>query len=65
MPGVSENGGIDIIVGNPPYVRSKNIAVETKKNLPLWSTSKVGNADLYIPFFEIGLSLLTENGILG
>lgn len=65
MPNTSENGGFDIIVGNPPYVRSKNIDTETKKNLPLWSTSKVGNADLYIPFFEIGMSLLNTNGILG
>ena len=65
MPAVCENGGLDIIVGNPPYVRSKNIDVETKKNLPLWSTSKIGNADLYIPFFEIGLSVLTDEGLLG
>jgi len=65
MPGVLTNGGIDIIVGNPPYVRSKNIDTKTKQNLPFWRTSKVGNADLYIPFFEIGLTLLTDNGILG
>lgn len=65
MPGVKENQGLDIVVGNPPYVRSKHIAPETKLNLPLWSTSKVGNADLYIPFFEIGMSILNENGLLG
>jgi adenine-specific DNA-methyltransferase len=65
LQGVGENGGFDIIVGNPPYVRSKNIDVETKKNLPLWSTSKIGNADLYIPFFEIGLTILSETGLLG
>ena len=65
MPNMIENGGFDIIVGNPPYVRSKNIDAETKKNLPLWSTSKVGNADLYIPFFEIGMSLLHDKGMLG
>ncbi len=65
MPGVSENGGFDIIVGNPPYVRSKNIDAETKRNLPLWSTSRIGNADLYIPFFEIGLTNLASDGLLG
>lgn len=65
MPNVANNNGLDIIVGNPPYVRSKHIDNETKKNLPLWSTSKVGNADLYIPFFEIGLTALNENGFLG
>lgn len=65
MPGVIENHGFDIIVGNPPYVRSKHIDPATKQNLPLWNTSKVGNVDLYIPFFEIGLSVLNERGLLG
>jgi len=65
MPDVNENRGFDIIVGNPPYVRSKHISSQTKKNLPLWNTSKVGNVDLYIPFFEIGMSVLNENGLLG
>ena len=65
MPGVSENKGLDIIVGNPPYVRSKHIDSTTKQHLSNWNTSKTGNADLYIPFFEIGVSLLCETGILG
>ena len=65
MPDVEANGGLDIIVGNPPYVRSKHIDTEVKENLSLWKTSKVGNADLYIPFFEIGLSALSATGKLG
>ena len=65
MPNVANNNGLDIIVGNPPYVRSKHIDNETKKNLPLWNTSRIGNADLYIPFFEIGLTALNEHGLLG
>lgn len=65
IPTVATNDGFDIIVGNPPYVRSKNINTEAKKNLSLWETSKVGNADLYIPFFEIGMTLLNANGLLG
>lgn len=64
MPNVTTNNGLDVIVGNPPYVRSKHIDKETKKNLSFWSSSKVGNADLYIPFFEIGLTALNENGLL-
>ena len=62
---VQSNKGLDIIVGNPPYVRSKHISTVTKQNLSLWKTSKGGNADLYIPFFEIGVSLLNKEGILG
>ena len=65
MQEVKDNGGFDIIVGNPPYVRSKHIDPLIKQNLALWNTSKVGNADLYIPFFEIGMSVLCDTGILG
>ena len=65
LPVVHENAGFDIIVGNPPYVRSKHIDNATKQLLPRWQTSRVGNADLYIPFFEIGMSALCEDGILG
>lgn len=65
LPNVQENGGFDVVVGNPPYVRSKHIDADTKQLLPRWKTSRVGNADLYIPFFEIGMSVLHDNGILG
>lgn len=65
LPTVYENGGFDIVVGNPPYVRSKHIDLATKQLLPRWQTSRIGNADLYIPFFEIGMSVLREDGILG
>ena len=65
LPSVYENGGFDIVVGNPPYVRSKHIDAATKQVLPRWQTSLIGNADLYIPFFEIGMSVLREDGIMG
>lgn len=65
LPDVQMNGGFDIVVGNPPYVRSKHIDADTKRLLPCWQTSRVGNADLYIPFFEIGMSVLSDDGILG
>lgn len=57
--------GFDCVVGNPPYVRSKNILHATKQFLSSWETAKTGNVDLYIPFFEVGISLLNEKGILG
>lgn len=57
--------GFDVVLGNPPYVRAKNLSSETKKLLADWEVTKSGNPDLYIPFFEIGLKYLKENGILG
>lgn len=62
---IKNNEGFDIIVGNPPYVRAKNLDEGTKKMLSDWAVTKSGNPDLYIPFFEIGLKYLNVNGILG
>lgn len=65
MPGVTDNGGFDIVVGNPPYVRAKHIDTESKNLLPRWQVARCGNADLYLPFFEIANSILCENGVMG
>ncbi|WP_163324350.1 Eco57I restriction-modification methylase domain-containing protein [Draconibacterium mangrovi] len=57
--------GFDIVVGNPPYVCSRNIDNESKLLLKNWTVCSTGHPDLYIPFFEIGLSILKEDGVLG
>lgn len=62
---IKRNGGFDIILGNPPYVCSRNMDEETKLLMSDWESCKTGHPDLYIPFFEIGYKLLNENGILG
>ncbi|QQS52856.1 MAG: SAM-dependent DNA methyltransferase [Bacteroidota bacterium] len=62
---VSQNNGFDIIVSNPPYVGSTKIDSESKHLLKNWSVSSSGKADLYIPFFQIGLENLNNIGILG
>lgn len=58
-------GGFDIIVGNPPYVCSRNMSPETLHLLKQWEVSRTGHPDLYIPFFQIGLENLNPSGILG
>lgn len=65
MPRVVENGGFDIVVGNPPYVRAKHIDDESKVLLSRWQVARCGNADLYLPFFEIACGILREDGVLG
>jgi len=62
---IYENSGFDCIVGNPPYVTLRNIDTESRLLLKNWSVANDGNTDLYIPFFEIGIKYLKENGILG
>src|SRR5690606_31556252 len=62
---IKVNKGFDLIVGNPPYVRAKNISQSSKTLLSNWTVTKSGNPDLYIPFFEIGLTQLNDIGVLG
>ena len=62
---VNQHGGFDAIVGNPPYVGASKIDEESKALVKLWEVSKTGKADMYIPFFQIGIENLTPNGILG
>ena len=57
-------GKMDFVVGNPPYVRVHhlNTSLEDVKNFLF---AKNGMTDLYIVFYEIGIKLLNEHGILG
>jgi len=57
--------GFDVIVGNPPYVCSRNIDDESLELLKNWSVCSSGHPDLYIPFFQLGIELLRNDGILG
>ena len=57
--------GFDIILGNPPYVCSRNINPGTKQYLMNWEVCSSGHPDLYIPFFQIGIENLVTDGFLG
>lgn len=58
-----ERGGFDIVIGNPPYVRHENI-VEFKEAFKNQFACYVGTSDLYVYFYEKGITILRENGIL-
>ncbi len=62
---LNEFNGLSIILGNPPYVCARNLDIETKEKLKNWEVCQSGNSDLYIPFFQIAVENLSENGILG
>jgi len=58
-----ENGGFDIVIGNPPYIRYEKIKSDREiyeKNYKCFFSS----VDIYILFYELGYNLLKENGTL-
>jgi adenine-specific DNA-methyltransferase len=62
---INDFNGFSIILGNPPYVCARNLDKETKEKLKNWEVCQSGNSDLYIPFFQIAIENLAENGTLG
>ena len=62
---LKRHGGFDAIVGNPPYVGASKIDEESKILVKQWEVAKSGKADMYIPFFQIGIENLRQGGILG
>lgn len=60
-----EFDGFDVIVGNPPYVCSRNLSKETHEKLKSYEVCLSGHPDLYLPFFQIATDMLNEGGCLG
>ena len=60
-----EFSSFDVIVGNPPYVCSRNVSKETKQKMLKYEVSQSGHPDLYIPFFQIAYDMLADGGKLG
>lgn len=59
------SGGFDVVAGNPPYVRQEMIPNELLVEYRRQFVTMYDRADLYIPFIEKALSLLTKGGALG
>ena len=55
----------DVIVGNPPYVCSRNLSAGTHAKLKRYEVCRSGRSDLYIPFFQIAIEMLDKNGVMG
>ena len=61
MFGLTE--GFDVMIGNPPYVRQEQLAA-FKPIFQQQYACYTGTADLYVYFFERGLRLLRDGGVL-
>jgi type I restriction-modification system DNA methylase subunit len=62
---VMKDGGFDIIIGNPPYVRQETLGEEFKAYARQNFETYAGTADLYIYFIEQAHKLLKPNGYFG
>ena len=51
----------DVVIGNPPYIRYDNIPDTMKELYKIDFKTFKGRCDIYVPFYEKGLSLLKEN----
>ncbi|CAI8301674.1 MAG: Modification methylase PaeR7I [Euryarchaeota archaeon UBA443] len=61
---VRDNGGFDIVLANPPYVRQEDIDESTKKNWVKNSEGLVsGKSDLYIYFYARAKQILRKGGV--
>lgn len=63
---IFKNGGFDVVVGNPPYVKLQSInsndLVQTKYYENKYEVAS-GRFDLYVLFIEKALNIIKENGI--
>jgi type I restriction-modification system DNA methylase subunit len=61
FPEIMRNGGFDVVIGNPPYVRQEVLGSYKLYFEQCYQTYH-GIADLYVYFIERGISLLKPNG---
>lgn len=60
---VFEDGGFDIVLANPPYVRQEEIDKDVKKKLlELYAEAMTGKSDLFVAFYARGLQVLRDGG---
>ena len=63
FPQIFKNGGFDVVIGNPPYgaeldEKSKSYIIDNYKTCEY-------NVNSYVVFYEKGLLITKENGLLG
>lgn len=62
-----DNGGFDVVIGNPPYVDSEEMTRSMPELREVYARkfeSAKGNWDLFVLFIEQGIDLLVKNGVI-
>ncbi|MCL2735712.1 MAG: Eco57I restriction-modification methylase domain-containing protein [Propionibacteriaceae bacterium] len=58
------DGPFDIVIGNPPYVRQELLPPHLLAQYRRDYSTMIGRADIYVAFFQKGLTALGQNGQL-
>jgi type I restriction-modification system DNA methylase subunit len=64
FPTVFENGGFDVVIGNPPYVRPRQQSLEEKRWLVQHFDSAENQFDLYHLFIEKSEKIRNKEGLV-
>lgn len=59
------NNKMDFVVGNPPYCKIHDMDEEKRTIVKSFKFTQDSNTDLYLAFFEKGIEMLNEQGVLG
>lgn len=69
FPEVFKDGGFDVVIGNPPYIKLQNFRHYHEKEaqwlIDNYESCRTGNFDMYLPFIERGIKLLKAGGRMG
>jgi len=63
---IMADGGFDIVIGNPPYVQSRNI-IDDAERYYYWAkyATDTNHSDIFSFFVQKGVALLKDRGFLG
>ena len=64
FPEIMKEGGFDIVIGNPPYIRNTELSKIEKEFFVEKFICAYEQYDIFILFFEIGIKLLKNGGYL-
>lgn len=66
-PEIFKNGGFDVVIGNPPYLRKQGLMEHYPEMCKYYEEnfiSSTGNYDIYALFMEKSFSLINQKGIV-
>jgi hypothetical protein len=67
FPEIMQNGGFDVVIGNPPYLRVQGLRENFEKESEFYEKyykSATGRFDIYVLFMERSFELINKQGLV-